>query len=157
LDRRHHIVRSRGTAQDARGGDVPEAEETIVRLFDRIAEKDLAGASELFATDAVFTDAAGPTRIVGRPAIREMIAEMWAGLPDVHVEVRAMVSHGSTLMAEIELVGTHLGPFLGCEPTGGTIYWLGAARYELNGTNEEIIAESFFYDSAALMAQLDPA
>jgi hypothetical protein len=30
----------------------------------------------LFAVDAVFTDAAGPTELIGRGAIAEMIAEM---------------------------------------------------------------------------------
>jgi steroid delta-isomerase-like uncharacterized protein len=135
---------------------VTDPRETIERLFDRVAAKDLAGASALFAVDAVFTDAVGPTQFVGRSAIAEMIAEMWEGLPDVHVEVRAMVSHGSTVMVEIELVGTHLGPFLGCQPTGDAIRWPGAARYELDATGTQIVAESFFYDSAGLMAQLDP-
>ena len=59
-------------------------------------------------------------------------------------------------MAEIELVGTHDGAFLGCAPTGRTIRWPGAVRYELSPSGDEIVAESFFYDSVGLMAQLDP-
>jgi predicted ester cyclase len=129
--------------------------QTIRKLFDRVAAKDLPGVSELFAVDATFTDAVGPMIVEGRPAITEMVAEMWAGLPDVHVEVRAMVSSGHTVMAEIELVGTHDGPFLGCEPTGKAISWPGAVRYELSASGDEIVAESFFYDSVGLMAQLD--
>lgn len=127
---------------------------TIRTLFERVAAKDLSGVSELFAVDATFTDAVGPTIVEGRPAITEMVAEMWEGLPDVHVEVRAMVSSGHTVMAEIDLVGTHDGPFLGCEPTGRTIRWPGAVRYELSLSDDEIVAESFFYDSVGLMAQL---
>ncbi len=136
---------------------MPDPREVIARLFDRDAAKDLDGASALFLTDAVFTDAVGPTEVFGRAAITEMIAEMWEGLPDVHVEVRAMVSQGATVMAEIELVGTHLGPFLGCEPTGRAIRWPGAARYELSEAGDEIVTESFFYDSHGLFAQLRPA
>ncbi|MGH2594524.1 MAG: ester cyclase [Actinomycetota bacterium] len=132
-----------------------DSEQTIRALFDRVASKDLPGLSALFAVDAVFTDAVGPTVVEGRPAITEMVAEMWAGLPDVRVEVRAMVAEGSTVMAEIELVGTHDGPFLGCAPTGRIISWPGAVRYELSATGEEIVAESFFYDSVGLMAQLE--
>ena len=133
------------------------AQAIIDRLFDRVAAKDLPGAAELFAPDAVFIDAVGPTRVVGRPAITDMIAEMWEGLPDVRVEVRAIVSQGMTVMAEIELVGTHLGSFLGCAPTGRTVRWPGAVRYELSDSGDEIVQESFFYDSPGLMAQLDPA
>ncbi|MGH2595438.1 MAG: ester cyclase [Actinomycetota bacterium] len=128
---------------------------TIRTLFDLVAAKDLAGVSELFAVDATFTDAVGPTIVEGRPAITAMVAEMWEGLSDVHVEVRAMVSGDHTVMAEIELVGTHDGPFLGCEPTGRAIRWPGAVRYELSPSGDEIVAESFFYDSVGLMAQLE--
>jgi predicted ester cyclase len=68
-----------------------------------------------------------------------------------------MVSEGMTVMAEIGLFGTHLGTFLGCDPTGRTIRWPGAARYQLDATGEHIMSESFFYDSAGLMAQIEPA
>jgi len=55
-----------------------------------------------------------------------------------------MVSDEHTVMAEIELVGTHDGAFLGCEPTGRAIRWPGAVRYELSPSGDEIVSESFF-------------
>jgi steroid delta-isomerase-like uncharacterized protein len=131
--------------------------QAVIRaLFDRVAVKDLAGAASMFAQDAVFIDAAGPDVLEGRPAIRQMIAEMWEGLPDVRVEVIAMVGDGSTVMTEIELIGTHLGPYLACPPTGATIRWRGASRYEVDPANGEIVHESFFYDPAGLLSQLRP-
>jgi steroid delta-isomerase-like uncharacterized protein len=131
--------------------------QAVIRaLFDRVAVKDLAGASSLFAPDAVFIDAADPVVLEGRPVIRQMIAEMWAGLPDVRVDVIAMVGDGSTVMTEIELIGTHLGSYLGCPPTGATIHWRGASRYEIDPASGEIVHESFFYDPAGLLAQLRP-
>ena len=132
--------------------------QAVIRaLFDRVAAKDLAGASSLFAQDALFIDAAGPLVLEGRSEIGQMIAEMWEGLPDVRVEVIAMVGDGSTVMTEIELIGTHLGQYLGCPPTGATIRWRGACRYEVDPPSGEIVHESFFYDPAGLLAQLRPA
>ena len=137
------------------GSAVSEPTQTIVRLFDRVAAKDLRGASELFALDAVFTE--GRTALQGRSAIRQMLAEMWEAFPDLRVDVRALVGKGSTVMTEIELVGTHRGPFLGCEPTGRIIRWPGAAHYEVNGAGDKIVSESFFFDSAGLVEQLRQA
>ena len=134
------------------GSAVSEPTQTIVRLFDRVAAKDLRGASELFALDAVFTE--GRTALQGRSAIRQMLAEMWEAFPDLRVEVRAMIGEGSTVMTEIELVGTHRRPFMGCEPTGRIIRWPGAAHYETNDAGDQIVSESFFYDSVGLVERL---
>lgn len=51
---------------------------------------------------------------------------------------------------------SHLGSFLGRAPTGRSIRWPGVACYELDNDCRRIFTESFFYDSASLLAQLDP-
>lgn len=137
---------------------MPDPEGFVRELFDRVAAKDLNGVAEMFAVDAVFEDAADPNPVAGRSAIAEMIREMWEGMPDFRVEcVRTMVSRGSTVMAELDLVGTHQGPYLGCEPTGRTIRWPTAVLYELDAEATEIRREAYHYDSARLPAQLgDP-
>lgn len=112
---------------------MPDAKGFVRELFDRVAAKDLNGVAAMFSADAVFEDAADPAPVVGRSAIAEVIREMWEGMPDFRVErVRTMVGCGSTVMAELDLVGTHRGPYLGCEPTGRTIRWPTAVLYELD-------------------------
>lgn len=132
-----------------------DAKAFIRLLFDRVAAKELDGVAEMFAEDAVFVDAADPAQVEGRAAIRDMVADMWTGLPDFHVErIVTMVADGNTVMAELDLLGSHQGKYLGYQPTGNRIEWSTAVLYELNEEGDQIVREAYYYDSAGLLAQL---
>lgn len=129
--------------------------QTIVRaLFDQVAKKDLDGLMAYFEEDAVFIDCAGPVRVEGRPAIREMIAEMWIGLPDFHVEeIINIASANDVVICELELFGTHKGQYLDQPPTNVPVSWGATVVYELTRAGT-VSREAYYYDSAGVLDQI---
>jgi steroid delta-isomerase-like uncharacterized protein len=132
-----------------------DSEAIVRRLFDRVEAKDLDAVAALFAEDAVFVDCSDPAVVEGRAAIASMIAEMWVGLPDFRVdEVINLVSSDGLVLAELELVGTHGGEYLGHPATGAAVRWRTAVVYEVDTSSGQIKREAYYYDSARLLAQL---
>jgi steroid delta-isomerase-like uncharacterized protein len=135
-----------------------DSESIVRRLFDRVEAKDLDAVAALFAEDAVFVDCSDPAVVEGRAAITSMIAEMWVGLPDFRVdEVVNLLSSDRLVLAELELVGTHGGEYLGYPATGSTVRWRTAVVYEIDTSSGTIKREAYYYDSAGLLAQLGAA
>jgi predicted ester cyclase len=50
-----------------------------------------------------------------------MLQNVRRGFPDAHVELAAVIAEGDLVSFRLDGSGTHLGPFLGVEPTGRTI------------------------------------
>jgi len=61
-------------------------------------------------------DVHGPDGFVGI-----MLRNVRRGFPDAHVELVTIVAEGDLVSFRLEGSGTHLGPFLGVEPTGKTV------------------------------------
>lgn len=50
-----------------------------------------------------------------------MLQNVRRGFPDAHIELAAMIEEGDLVSFRLDGSGTHLGPFLGVEPTNRTI------------------------------------
>lgn len=61
-------------------------------------------------------DVRGPDGFVGI-----MLENVHRGFPDAHVELVAVIQEGDLVSFRLDGSGTHLGPFLGVEPTGKTV------------------------------------
>jgi predicted ester cyclase len=53
--------------------------------------------------------------------IEVMLANVHRGFPDADVELTHVIQEGDLLSFRLDGSGTHLGPFLGVEPTGKTV------------------------------------
>ncbi|MGH9279870.1 MAG: ester cyclase [Acidimicrobiales bacterium] len=61
-------------------------------------------------------DVHGPEGFIGI-----MLQNVRREFPDAHVEIVATVEEGDLVSFRLDGSGTHLGPFLGVEPTGRTV------------------------------------
>jgi predicted ester cyclase len=61
-------------------------------------------------------DVRGPDGFIGI-----MLRNVRQGFPDAHVELVALIEEGDMVSFRLDGSGTHLGPFLGVDPTGKTI------------------------------------
>ncbi len=50
-----------------------------------------------------------------------MLSNLRRGFPDAHVEPVTIIEEGDMVSFRLDGSGTHLGPFLGVEPTGKTV------------------------------------
>ena len=68
-----------------------------------------------------------------RAELREYMGELFAGLPDAHMDVRSLVESGDAVLVRWVLTGTHTGTFQGLKPTG--------KRLEVDGFEEMTIRD----------------
>jgi len=83
--------------------------------------------SELVSHGA-FGDVHGPDGFVG-----VMLQNVHRGFPDARVELVEAIEEGDMVSFRLTGQGTHLGPFLGIEPTGKTVRIRGIHHVRLQG------------------------
>ena len=98
---------------------------------------------ELVATGQVFD---------GADAVRQYYAASRGAFPDQRNVVHALHHADDAVIVEFNLMGTHLGPLRGFEPTGREFTCRMIAVFEFEG--EGIVCERVYFDSATILAQL---
>jgi steroid delta-isomerase-like uncharacterized protein len=95
--------------------DVSNAE--LVRwTFENINQRDSSVLKQVWTADTVMRF---PDRTcTGADEIAAYFDEVFAALPDWHMEVVAIAAEGDDVFAHWHLTGTQSGPLLGIEPTG---------------------------------------
>lgn len=91
--------------------------ETLVSAIDRDDEALVRTIiDERLVSHGALGDVHGPDGFIGI-----MLQNVRRGFPDAHVEPVAIIEEGDMVSFRLDGSGTHLGPFLGVEPTGKTI------------------------------------
>jgi steroid delta-isomerase-like uncharacterized protein len=105
-----------------------------------------------YYTDDVFFHDVSTQPCRGKDEMRDFMAIFYRGFPDLHIEIRNVITEGRFVVAEYDLLGTHTGTFLDHEPTGKAFNIPAVSVYEHNG--ELFTRETVYYDSASLFGQL---
>jgi len=95
----------------------------------------------------------------------EQVAEYYrvsrAAFPDQRNENTVLHSAEDAVIAEFDLVGTHLGELRGIAPTGRSFRCRMCAVFEFGAGGEKIVCERVYFDQGTIAAQLlgpeDPA
>jgi steroid delta-isomerase-like uncharacterized protein len=98
---------------------------------------------ELIATGQVFD---------GEEQVRQYYAASRAAFPDQRNEIHTLRHADDAVVVEFDLLGTHLGTFVGFDPTGRTFRCRMAAIFEFDG--DRIVCERIYFDAATLLRQL---
>jgi steroid delta-isomerase-like uncharacterized protein len=98
-----------------------ETVELFKRLFAEVLnQRDADALLPYWAEDIVEEFPIGTFR--GREAVRQCFAQVFAALPDFHIEAKNIVGEGETVFVRWHLTGTFSGaPWLGIEPTGSRV------------------------------------
>jgi predicted ester cyclase len=111
-----------------------------------------AGAA-VFAEDAELVDAGNPEPVRGREAIRARAVELLDAFGDFHLERLDLVIEPPSNADRWRVTATHVGTFLGIEPTGNRIQVEGAT-FSRFGDDGLVVSDVNFWDVPGLMAQL---
>ncbi len=98
---------------------------------------------ELIATGQVFE---------GEAAVREYYAASRSAFPDQRNEVHSVRHADDAVVVELDLRGTHRGPFLGVPPTGRSFTCRMVALFLFDG--DRIVCERVYFDAATILRQL---
>ena len=135
----------------------PRAEIAVVLEYFRRCGIQEPSVIDMYAKDAEFFDSVGPTITVGRGEIWSNVFQpLFGGLPDFSCDhaIRHMVAHQGTVMAELEIRGTHRGLFLGFAPTGRVIAWPTAGVWSIR-SDGLITREAYYWNLEVVTRQLE--
>ncbi len=105
------------------------------------------------ADDAVFTVMGTGEEARGRPAIGQMLEDLYQTAFDARAELRNMVVDDGVAMAEYRFVGRHIGEFLGVRATGVAVDLPFCVAYDVeNGT---IVEARIYFEMEALRKELE--
>jgi steroid delta-isomerase-like uncharacterized protein len=88
----------------------------------------------------------------GEAAVRDLWHEQFAAFPDFHVEVLSTRHADDVVFLEVEITGTHRGPFMGVPATGRRVRFRAACVFEFEG--DRLMNERVYFDAATQLQQL---
>jgi steroid delta-isomerase-like uncharacterized protein len=100
---------------------------------------------ELMATGQVFD---------GEAEVRRYFELSRTPFPDQRNELVSMRSTDDGVVVELDLLGTHLGPLRGMEPTGRTFRSRMCALFLFEDGGDGIVCERVYFDSGDILRQL---
>ncbi|MEY2478292.1 MAG: hypothetical protein QOG87_3607 [Actinomycetota bacterium] len=100
---------------------------------------------ELVATDQIFD---------GEEAVRGYFAASRAAFPDQRNELVSLRHVDDGVVVELDLLGTHLGPLAGMEPTGKSFRVRMLALFLFEDDSDGIVCERVYFDSGAILRQI---
>ena len=100
---------------------------------------------ELMATHQVFD---------GEDEVRRYFELSRTPFPDQRNELVSMRSTEDAVVVELDLLGTHLGPLRGAEPTGRTFRSRIAALFIFEDGGDGIVCERVYFDAGDILRQL---
>ena len=127
--------------------------DVVASELSAVDRQDPRGLAAHFGVDCELVDLAQESITRGREALLEELLELFKTIPDLHVASKRLVAAGNVVAAEIELAGTAVRSFMGCEPSGEPFSWPTCSFYDIDDDGS-IRRERMYYDIAALKRQL---
>src|SRR5919202_3446850 len=88
----------------------------------------------------------------GEDAVRGYFAESRRAFPDQRNELIALHHADDAVIAEVDLLGTHLGPLRALPPTGRAFRCRVDAHFVFDG--DDLVCERVYFDQLTIMRQL---
>jgi len=114
---------------------------------------DLEAVMATFGADARFDDEPWDDHRTGPGGVRSYYSELLGALPDLVIEVVRQHVAGDTIVVEVLILGTHLGPWRGLPATGRRVRVPLCGVYTFDAA-DRLAGERIYYDRAAVLHQL---
>ncbi|MBE2268860.1 MAG: ester cyclase [Anaerolinea sp.] len=102
----------------------------VQRFYDEaIGKGNSSVIDELMCSEFVHHGDALFPYIGGSEAIKQGIGGVKSAYPDSHTVIEDMVAEDDIVVVRLNWHGTHLGPFMGKEPSGRVHHWAGISTY----------------------------
>lgn len=115
---------------------------------------DLDGLLATFGGEARYDDEPWDDHRVGLDGVRAYYAELLAALPDLEIDVRQCHAGEETIVLEVTIRGTHLGPWRGGMPATGRRVELPLCGVFTFDAEDRLAGERIYYDRATVLRQI---
>jgi len=114
---------------------------------------DLDAVMAPFGEDARYDDEPWADHRTGREAVRAHYRELLRALPDLAIEVNRRHVGAESVVVEVTIRGTHLGPWRGLPATGRRVAFPLCGVFGFDA-GDRLASERIYYDRAAVLGQL---
>lgn len=114
---------------------------------------DLNAVMATFGMDARYDDEPWRDHRTGRDAVRSYYTDLLRALPDLAIEVKHRHVASDSVVVEVTIRGTHLGPWRGLPATGRPIEFPLCGVYTFDA-DDRLASERIYYDRGAVLGQL---
>jgi len=131
-----------------------QARMTIVDEHIRCENRhDLDALMATFGNEARYDDEPWQDHRTGRDGVRSYYGELMAALPDLAIEVKHRHVASESVVLEVVIRGTHLGPWRGLPATGRRLEFPLFAIYTFSA-DDRLMGERIYYDRGTVLGQL---
>ena len=108
-------------------------------------QHDLDGVIGTFGQGAEYHDSPWAKRYAGRDQVQLFYSQLMTALPDLHIEVLRRHVSDETIILEVIIHGTHLGPWRGLAATGKKVEVPLCGVYTFD-VDDRLAGERIYYD-----------
>ncbi len=125
----------------------------VQRFYEELwNERNLEVAAEILHPEVSFRGSLGPS-LQGASEVCGYVTMVTTALAGYRCDVEQLVVEDEAAAARVRFSGRHVGPFLGREPTGRRVEWIGTAFF---AANEDRLRDVWVLgDLVSLSTQLD--
>ena len=135
-------------------GESTEARIAVVEEHVRCENgHDLEAVMATFGAKARYDDEPWEDHRIGRDGVRSYYTELLRALPDLSIEVRHRHVATDSIVLEVTIRGTHLGPWRGLPATGRPLEFPLCAVYTFDADGR-LAGERIYYDRGMVLGQL---
>jgi len=114
---------------------------------------DLDGVLSTFGETAHYDDEAWSEHYKGADGVRQFYEQLMKALPDLEIEIQHRYITDDTIVLEVLIRGTHLGPWRGLPATGRRIELPLCGVYTFD-SDDRLSGEKIYYDRGTVLRQL---
>ncbi|HJZ82331.1 MAG TPA: ester cyclase [Pyrinomonadaceae bacterium] len=114
---------------------------------------DLEAVMATFGADARYDDEPWGDHRTGRENVQSYYTQLMRALPDLNIDVTGQHVASDSLIVEVIISGTHLGPWRGLPATGRRIEFPLCGIYTFDA-NDRLAGERIYYDRGTVLGQL---
>lgn len=114
---------------------------------------DLDVVMATFGMDARYDDEPWGDHRTGRDGVRSYYTELMQALPDLSIEVKDRHVATDSVVVEVTIRGTHLGPWRGLPATGRGVEFPLCGIYAFDH-DDRLLGERIYYDRGTVLGQL---
>lgn len=135
-------------------GERTEARVAVVEEHVRCENRhDLEAVMATFGAKARYDDEPWGDHRIGRDGVRSYYTDLLRSLPDLSIEVRHRHVAADSIVLEVTIRGTHLGPWRGLPGTGRPLEFPVCAVYTFDA-DDRLAGERIYYDRGTVLRQL---
>ena len=114
---------------------------------------DLDGVLGTFGNTAHYDDEAWGEHYEGAGGVREFYEQLMKALPDLKIEIQKQHVSDDSVVLEVMIRGTHLGPWRGLPATGRRVDLPLCGVYTFD-SDDRLSGEKIYYDRGTVLRQL---